>query len=322
MPSNTQRRRTNKSQLLDFILSAVDAEHFQKAPYFPDLLRQPDLIFVPRPGRLTAIYAYDLERIDNWHDAIGCLEDLIEVKLALGEHALVAAIFGKAGVAKEGANSEIRNLLQNSFDSVFWTAESLKDPKSGIQESLCSAPKLSPIMAEFLYREKKAVFQSLAHFEKKRYLELVDPLNKPREPLPDLKRHLPEWLGNQLNRPIERKPMVRNVKGFVGSLERQYGFDFDFGVEGRHWFAIDIIRAGRYGTRAKLRYLMAKARLLRYEVIDGSLKTRQFSLQPILVIDGNIAGPSHDPYRYVRALLSVGWMLTQPSDLASVVEHG
>jgi hypothetical protein len=54
---------------------------------------------------------------------------------------------------------------------------------------------------------------------------------------------------------------------------------------------------------------MVKGRLLRYEIVDDRLRPHQRRLRLILVIDGNIAGPQHDPFRYVRSLLSVGWEL-------------
>jgi len=86
-----------------------------------------------------------------------------------------------------------------------------------------------------------------------------------------------------------------------------------------------VIRAGRYGSREKLRYLMVKARMLRYRVDDGRLRSRAADFRPILIVDGNLSGPDHDPYRYVRALLSVGWEIfaTDQIDLlAEMLRHG
>jgi hypothetical protein len=72
---------------------------------------------------------------------------------------------------------------------------------------------------------------------------------------------------------------------------------------------IDFVALDRYGSREKIRYLMTKARLVSYALDGGELIYRGDPVKPVLMIDGNISGPAHDPYRYVKALVSVGWEL-------------
>ena len=58
---------------------------------------------------------------------------------------------------------------------------------------------------------------------------------------------------------------------------------------------------------------MTKARFTSYEPVTYEpnepfrLFPRQEPLRRVLLVDGNLAGPKHDPYRYIRALVSVGW---------------
>jgi hypothetical protein len=48
---------------------------------------------------------------------------------------------------------------------------------------------------------------------------------------------------------------------------------------------------------------------MRYSGEAGQLERVGQNVRPLLVVEGNLAGPDHDPYRYVRSLVSVGWEL-------------
>jgi hypothetical protein len=70
---------------------------------------------------------------------------------------------------------------------------------------------------------------------------------------------------------------------------------------------IQVVRVRGHASRDVLRYLMTKARLMRYRGEGGRLERLRNRVRPLLVVEGNLAGPDHDPFRYVRSLVSVGW---------------
>ncbi len=58
---------------------------------------------------------------------------------------------------------------------------------------------------------------------------------------------------------------------------------------------------------------MTKARFTSYEPVSDEpgepfrLIQRNERLRRVLLVNGSMAGPKHDLFRYVRALVSVGW---------------
>ena len=174
-------------------------------------------------------------------------------------------------------------------------------------ESMRRFPKSDS--APFLGFERERSQPFLQRFEEENYRELTVRSNAPVFKSAELKDSVAESLSRLTERRVVRHPRIRNVKGEIAHLPGRYYFEFDIGFEGRPDIAIEVIQAGKHGTREKLRSLMTKGRLLKYEVVDNQLRPRAWPLQLVLIIDGNIGGPDHDPYRYVRSLLSVGWEL-------------
>ncbi len=66
---------------------------------------------------------------------------------------------------------------------------------------------------------------------------------------------------------------------------------------------------------------MTKARFISYDLSGSQVVYRGEPVTPVLMIAGNISGPAHDPYRYVKALVSVGWELehAHPGALRKVI---
>ena len=125
-------------------------------------------------------------------------------------------------------------------------------------------------------------------FSEERYKELVDVEHGPLREHALNKSSLAQDLSRTTGLPIVRQVLIRNIKGDLAALRSQYSFEFDHGIDGRPDIAIEVLRSGRYGSRDKIRYLMVKGRLLRYEIVDDRLRPHQRRLRLILVIDGNI----------------------------------
>lgn len=305
--------RSWKEALISRIVQGLERDSFQRRPYFPDLLNQPDLLRISEPGKLIAVFAYKY-RV-SWRSVLGSLEDLFETKLHVGEHTAVVALLIPNGDG-QGPSRDGLELLQNTFDSFLILDQDQEVPSADLAPILDrTAPKV--ILKEFLSHEREQVRLCLKRFSEGRYRPLVQQDHASefvgrRELEERIAQRLRELLG--VNN-IVREPLIQNVKGYLGELRRQYSFEFDFGIPGHPNRAIEIVRAGRYGSRDKIRYLMTKGRLLRYEIIENQLRPIRRDFRPILIVDGNIAGPDHDPYRYVRALVSVGWEIFRADQL-------
>ena len=304
----SESRSTFKETIVRGITNELPPGSFQKRPYFPDLLRQPDLLIVPEPAKLIAIFVYQFPRRISWQAALASLEDLFEMKLNVGSHAVVCAIIASQAENRESEQDRLE-LLRNTFDR-FVVMETQNEP--GVWQELvaginASLPKER--LSAFLGFERERSQPFLQRFEEDNYRELTVRSNAPAFKSAELEDSVAESLGRLTERRVVRHPRIRNVKGEIAYLPGRYYFEFDIGFEGRPDIAIEVIQAGEHGAREKLRSLMTKGRLLKYEVVDNQLQPRAWPLQLILIIDGNIAGPDHDPYRYVRSLLSVGWEL-------------
>jgi hypothetical protein len=228
----------------------------------------------------------------------------LEIKLSAGSFTLVI------GVAKLlRADDDKVRLLRNMFD-LFYLGDG--SDTGSFRESLMSVisqPAHNSELTQFLEYERELVHRALGQFSEDRYRELIAVEQEPQFEQPRNKAAVAQSLSEAIGLPIIRNILIRNVKGEIADLRMQYSFEFDYGIEGRSDVAIEVLRSGRYGSRDKIRYLMVKARLLRYEISDGRLHPNNQRARLILIVNGNIAGPEYDPFRYVRSLTSVGWEL-------------
>jgi hypothetical protein len=314
MRERQRSKRDIKDQLEKLLVGTIRPQHLEREPYFPDLLRQPDLVFSRRAGDRSAIYIYESADRKTWTKALACIEDLIETKLVIGDETFVTAVF-YATQDQPPINLEIEALFDRSFDFVYAYR---RGSPARIEFGAFGRPKAESNFSIFINQEKINVRNELTRFDEAKYLHLVNPNSPPTSDYSTSENAILRALEYVLGLDVERHPSVKNVKGFIGGLRQSYRFDFDFAVHGRHDLFIDIVRSGRYGERNKYRYLSAKGRLLRYDVIDGQLLPSKLPLRPVLIIDGNLAGPSHDPFRYVRTLLSVGWEIVAANRLERI----
>lgn len=305
-----------KKKLVSRLTKNLERDSFQTRPYFPDLLRQPDLLTIPTPGRLIAVFIYNFSV--SWNSVLSSVEDLFETKIHVGEQTSVVAYLVQQGEGRR-LYQDALDLVRNSFDS-FQLVDSLSNELGPDLGTIAEEVVPKARIAEFIGLEKRQAHIRLRRFSESRYRPLVEEAHRTDSSSgrteKAIARRLSERLGEILGaHNLVTEPAFENVKGYVGDLGRQYTFRFDFGISDRPDIAIETFLAGRHGLRERLRSLMTKARLLGYEIVDNQLWPRRQSFRPILVVEGNIAGPSHDPYRYVRALVSVGWEIVRADKL-------
>ena len=103
-----------KEALISRLVLDLKRDSVQRRPYFPDLLHQPDLLTIPKRGKLTAVFAYNY-RI-SWTTILASLEDLFETKIHVGEHTAVVAFLAPKRERHEPFREGLE-LLRNTFDS-------------------------------------------------------------------------------------------------------------------------------------------------------------------------------------------------------------
>lgn len=81
-----------KELLLSMLVEEMGAGTFQKRPYFPDMLHQPDLLVVPEAGKIAAVSLYEFGKRISWRSALAAMEDLFEVKLYIGPHTVAIGV--------------------------------------------------------------------------------------------------------------------------------------------------------------------------------------------------------------------------------------
>jgi hypothetical protein len=298
-----EKERRRKDRILNSLIDQLPSGSFQRNPYFPSLLNQPDLLITPAPGRLIAVFLYG--RRLTWRSALGSLEDLFEVKLDIGRNTIAVAC-DLSEQHDDLPNDDMRRLLQNTFDAFF---HSESDISRGRFLEMVQDSSSRQNLFHLWDMEKEFVQNALRRFSKDRYRTLIDRDRVPRRTKEALVRQAGDAIEEVTGAVPERAPLVASVKGSLGSLSGRYKLGFDLMAPDATNVPIEIVRANRYGSRQAVRYLMTKARLMRYSGGEGQLERVGQNVRPLLIVEGNLAGPDHDPFRYVRSLVSVGWQL-------------
>lgn len=300
------RQPTRKQRILGGLLGQLPPGSFQQNPFFPDLLNQPDLLVAPAPGKIVAVFLYGYSYSLGWQSALAALEDLFEVKLNIGRTTTAIAI-DLSESNQDFEQDDMRRLLRNTFETFihadFWKSEiSGNRFWSTVQESI---PRQD--LFHLWDMEREFVQDSLRRFSKERYLEIVDKRRPPRLSKGATVSRVASAIEEATGTAPEREPLVDSVKASLGSLYGRYKLGFDLMSREPTEVPIQVIRVGRHPSRDTVRYLMTKARLMRYRGEGDRLERLWNRARPLLVVEGNLAGPDHDPFRYVRSLVSAGW---------------
>ena len=308
-----ESRRSTKRKL-ERAVSVPEHVIFEKNPYFPDLLNEPDVLVVPRLGRLVAVYLYSTRQPLSWRTVLPAIEDLFEIKLTAGESTVVIAALGAA--SEDVTDNHLLTFLSSMFDGLI-QPRAFRDERELrhlLLQATGNAPPRSNLF-EFWRLERQRVSNNLENFAEDRYAQFVDERRRSRWRQQHVVQAFAELIGRTaLSRRIRYDVPVPTPKEAVAGLPSRSRFHFDFAIEQDGVTRVfDIVSVGRYGSRPRLRSLMTKARFVSYTLEGGFLHFQQNPVRPVLLVDGSLAGPSHDPYRYVRALRSVGWEIEEAS---------
>jgi hypothetical protein len=313
-------KRLRKKAILSSITRALEPNSFQRNPFLPNLLNQPDLLIIPRPGRLVALHVYDFSERITWRLVLGAIEDLFELKTTLGADVRAAAIIvretGEAELLDANPTAaDMLRLVRNMFDLSEWvTGGDALEAGLFIRQLLTVRPRTT--LADLWRAESKYQEAALQrHYHESDLAPLVAIDNKPSR---RRKERMAEEVFEPIQAlnpfPVERPFRVSGASSGLGRSRRDYSFQFDALVQTQFPALVEFLEGDRYGMRDKLRYLLAKGRLIRYSFDAGHVFPRTPNFRPVLIVDGNVAGPDHDPFRYVRLLISVGWRIARSDE--------
>jgi hypothetical protein len=292
---------------------------FQKTPYLPDLLHQPNFLIVPHLGKLVAVYVLTPTRPLTWLKALASVEDLFELKTSCGEATIAIAILLSEAPRMDSEHQALQ-VLSGYFDGFAVVNEA----DTALHTTLSTLVRTSVAREELFalwQSERRRMTKNLTNFSEERYFSFVDTEKQRGLTKAGILKTVTASLEDEMDLRVSVDYSVRSPKeAFVGLPERNR-FAFDLGVEFKpngKTTPVEIASLDRSGSREKLRYLMTKARLTSYDSDGRALIPRSGHLRPVLVVSGNLAGPTHDPYRYVRALVSVGWRLVTTNSIDAV----
>jgi len=250
----------------------------------------------------------------TWQFALAALEDLFEAKLNLGEKTIVVGIVFAPSV-RDDETGEMSTLLHNTFDAFLEGDDSSSEKLEPRLRKTIADSRAKAEHAPLWNGEREHIQASLKQFNERRFRDLINREHKSTFEKGALVPFTDRTLRELGVEELEIKPLVVSVKSALGNLKGMHRLRFDFRIPGEPVTLIEVIQSERYSSREKLRYLMAKARLVRYEVSAQGIERLHQTQRLCLFLDGNLAGPDHDPFRYVRALLSVGWTIIRVDQL-------
>jgi hypothetical protein len=292
----------------------------QKRPAFPDLFHQPDLVIVPDSGRLIAVFAYLIDS-SNRRLSYEAVEDVFEAKLVIGASTVVACLMLNGVEIQRGKRELLYSALNLMYD-VFGRFDA-RAPQQITQDFL---PMLrngvpntnsAPIWAA----ERKIVSIQLKRFSEEEYEIVCDPERTPAFRGPAAQVHILDLLRDLFAGDAEINAVVGPPYSLAETLPGRNITRFDFAI-GRT--PVEFVTFELRSVMRRVHRLMAKARLLRYPHLPERFEPLRF-VNPLLIVNGNIAGPLWDRFRYARALVSAGWEIVHVSRLESVpklIDHG
>lgn len=310
-----------KKAFLDACTRRLPSGTFQANPYFPDLLNQPDLLVVPEPGRLISIHQYDFRDRFTWRHVLGAVEDVFELKTSIGPHVAAVAVLSRLQEQHDQRAGDMTRLLSNAFDAVIQAPE--QDDAGADERWYARIVEARPQERLSHLWQSELAFQQQAlsrPFSGEDYAPLVRP-DTHAEAAAAVRDRVLHVIESQPTRSVRKDQLVESIKPQIGQLERPYRFHFDYVIdtrEPRPPLLLDLVDGRNRGMRERLRYLMAKVRLTRYWTIPDGIAIRAADYRHLMVVNGNLAGPGHDPYRYVRALLSVGWAVAHEAQVERI----
>jgi hypothetical protein len=260
-------------------------------------------MIIPQPGRLVAVFVYDFGERLTWHSALGSVEDLFELKTIVGTNTATVAVIAVPEILADEQTDMIR-VLANTFDDLVTLDSPFPPERLDLPRRLHRLGTKANLSGLW---EQESVYQSEA-LRRQVPEGLAGLTERSRRPtLLRTKDEVFDHLWDMAPGRVSRYAYIDSIKNDFGTLRRSRRFKFDFIVEGPRPTPVDVIRGEDHGMRERLRYLSLKARLIRYQLDQAGRFEPKPAHRPLLILDGNIAGPDHDPARYMRALTRVGW---------------
>jgi hypothetical protein len=112
------RFSARKKQIADSLGSDLPESRYQLNPFFSNLLKQPEILIIPKLGKMVVVFLYTSSQRIGWRSALAWIEDLVEVKLNVGEYVITTGlVFAESD--KITMTLDVRQLLSSLFEGFF-----------------------------------------------------------------------------------------------------------------------------------------------------------------------------------------------------------
>jgi len=291
-------------------LRGLQLASLQQNPFLPDVLHQPDFLLVPEFGRLIVIYLLSSKITESWTNTLAQVEDLFEVKLQCGDATAVYGLWMDDLGSLMPREMDRFRLLEGLFDriDIVHPTEPLRSLLAIVSEGLQLRARAE---LAFLWQgERQRTFTNLRRYREKRFTDMVSGSRPPRVGQRGILRDI-EGALSRTGIDSEKNFHIATAKDQLAGVAQRNSFKFPVAAlaVGGEPVPIEILSFDKSADRTRLRYIMTKGRLIHYGAAEDRVILRGRWRRPILYVEGNLSGPGHDPYRYVRALTSVGWHL-------------
>lgn len=324
-------------------LTKINVEDCLYKPEIPEVLANPSFLIVPKLGTLMAVCIYDLPAADQfWKFALEVIEDLFEIKTATGAETKVALILIEHSSIWTGLYNF--RLLDRLFDKtirVRGNEENIERTVDHFFDELLSDSSVSQKNIHLWETETVARKNNLEHIANLEFVSTMfqelssgSPLLVSNGPSREELRQKTALLGAGTNKyTLVREPKVNNIKELLLSGGTSFYFTFDFGlakgksdINAGHYidrFSLDewieqgsafvnVMRGSNksYPHLNFLRRMATYARFISYQANspEGGLELRYPVPKLYMVLEGSLIGPEFDPTRYLRLLVSSGWI--------------
>lgn len=256
-------------------------------PAVPELSFRPDFMLNLENQLIFLEIAPMLHKADADWKTLRLIEHLFEVKLFYGNKSNFNLII----LNRNDWKPYCIELLENFCDKVIYQGD-LKSTRE-----IYTTPKASNFELWDLERE----------FERSRYRKFDDEYLRKFEYRDTRESTIAyEFSKRMLECGFfpQRDYSVRNLKNYYLGRAMDLKFHFDFVVNQK----IVEIESFRKMTTTVLQNMLIKSRLIRYQKEDDRIRRAQMLIsRMILFVNGDLSGPRHDRFRYLRMLTNAGW---------------
>lgn len=341
MNNKSLKMKPKFEAVIEKYLEQTELLDFMRNPILPEVLVNPSFLVIPDLGHLLAICIYDLPEPEQfWKFTLEVIEDLFEIKASAGAETSIALIvLEHTPIQISLYNFALLERLSDGFLRLDFDEEQNQDQLKRFINNMISEHPVKKENIHLWNADSGARIANERRVFNRRFITgmfedaLRQDLHKPTFPTRlAIVDKITSFKNRSNNYTLFPQPKVNNIKELLINSLNPFYFTFDFGMiqglrDTDEWKYIDRFRLSdwigmgcslinvmrgantAYPHIRYLRRMFTYARFISFqaEANANNLVLRDPPPKMYMVIDGTVSGPSHDPQRYLRMLISSGW---------------